>query len=208
MPRIKLGTTFRSVLFLLVFCLVCPAFAAEYEKKLEPNYSKVLYEALLQPDGEPKKEILGFQLTSLECSDDGGVAEYQKNKKQVTIQIVDAQLLGQKQPDVPGLMSSNFNLAEAVLREYEWAQAEAPERAIEMKKSGELPVKHALPTGEPFYIWRKVREKNCGYISGSGFQGRFFVSFLIEEHDATQSEEAAISTMNQAFQCINWEKLK
>lgn len=213
---------------LFVSCLlfsVCAfdlAWAAEYEKKIKKDCLTDLYEAFLQPDKEPRSEILGFGLTRISCDHEGSGVGYEKNERRLSIDISDngaAEKLARKMnmPNQLGEMKLKtqklvISQLENNISVFEELQAKEPSMAATLRKTAPPPIRRNGPLGGSLYVVRHPcsnEGEQCGYVEAHALIAeRFWIEVQIEDHAAAQSDDAAVGTVNQVIGAVDWGKLR
>ncbi len=198
------------------------ALAAGYEKKIKSDCLTNLYEAFLQPDKEPKGEVLGFGLTRISCDHEGSGVGYEKNERRLLVDISDngaAATSAQKMnmPDQLGDMRLKtqkllISQLEKNISSFEELQAKEPSMAAMLKKTAPPPIRRAGPLGGSLYVVRRPCDsegEQCGYVEGHALiEERFWVEIQIEDHGAAQSDDAAVGAINQTLEVVDWGKLR
>ena len=196
--------------------------AAEYEKKIKQDCLTDLYEAFLQPDKEPRGEILGFGLTRVSCDHEGSGVGYEKDERRLSVGISDndaaAKLARElNTPNQLGEMKLKsqklvISQSEMHIRAYEELLTANPSFAATYKEDTPPPIRRELPMGGTLYIARhpcSSGEEQCGSVEGHALIGdRFWVEIQIEDHAAAQSDDAAVGAMNQVLETVDWGKLR
>ena len=219
---------FARKAMLLVSCLLFSVsafdlvWAAEYEKKVKKDCLTDLYEAFLQPDKEPRGEVLGFGLTRISCDHEGSGVGYEKNERRLSVDISDngaaAKLAGEMNvPNELGEMKRKtqkllIDQLEKHIQAFEELQAKEPSFAAKYKEDTPPPIRRELPIGGTLYIARHPcsgEGEQCGFVEGHALIGeRFWVEIQIEDHAAAQSDDAAVGAMNQVIGAVDWGKLR